>query len=53
MLFDVKSQPFVSATFHHSRRGFVPVANVAVIGQPKMAYRNVKQIRQNKRSQRI
>jgi len=34
----VKNQPFVSATFHYSCRGFAPVANVAAISRPKIAY---------------
>ena len=38
MLFGLKNRPFVSATFHRSRRGFAQEANVAVIGRPKMAY---------------
>ena len=42
MLFGVKIRPFVSATSHRSRRGFEPVANVAAIGRPKMAYRYVE-----------
>ena len=53
MLFDVKIRPFVSATFHRSRCEFAPVANVAAIGRPKMAYRDVEKIHQNKSSQRI
>ena len=40
MLFGVKIRPFVSATSRRSRRGFAPVANVAAIGRPKMAYRD-------------
>jgi len=42
MLFDVKIGPFVSGTSRRSRRGFAPVANVAAIGRPKMAYRDVE-----------
>ena len=42
MVFDLKNRPFVSATFHRSRRTFVPEANVAAIGQPKMAYLDVE-----------
>ena len=42
MLFGVKIRPFVRATSRHSRRGFAPVANVAAIGRPKMAYRDVE-----------
>ena len=38
MLFGMKNRPFVSVTFHRSRRGFAPEANVATIGRPKMAY---------------
>ena len=42
MLFGLKNRPFVSTTFHLSSRGFEPEANVAVIGQPKMAYLDVE-----------
>jgi len=38
----VKIGPFVSGTSRRSRRGFAPVANVAAIGRPKMAYRDVE-----------
>ena len=41
MLFSVKNQLFVFATLHHSPSGFASVANVAAIGQPKMAYPSV------------
>ena len=44
MLFCLKNRPFVSATFHSSRRGFAPEANVAAIGRPKMAYPDVENI---------
>ena len=44
MLFGLKNRPFDSATFHSSRRGFVPEANVAAIGRPKMAYLDVEKI---------
>ena len=44
MLFGLKNQPFVSATFHRSRHGFAPEAIVAAIGRPKMAYLNVDKI---------
>ena len=53
MLFDVKIGPFVSGTSRRSRREFVPAANVAAIGQPKMANHDVEKIRKNKSSQRI
>ena len=42
MLFGLKKRPFVSAKFHRSRRRFVPEANVAAIGRPKMAYLDVE-----------
>ena len=44
MLFGLKNRPFVSATFHSSRRGFAPEANVAAIGRPKMVYPDVENI---------
>ena len=44
MLFGLKNRPFVSATFHSSCLGFAPEANVAAIGQPKMAYPDVEKI---------
>ena len=44
MLFDQKNRPFVSATFHCSRRGFAPEANVAAIGWLKMVYPDVEKI---------
>jgi len=44
MLFGLKNRHFVSATFHSSRRGFAPEANVAAIGRPKMAYADVEKI---------
>ena len=43
-LFGLKNRPFVSATFHSSRRGFAPEANVAAIRRPKMAYPDVEKL---------
>ena len=43
---------FVSATFHRSRRGFAPKANVAAMGRPKMAYLDIEKNRKNNSSQR-
>ena len=42
MLFGVKNQQFVSATFHHSRHGIVLVGNVAAISLPKIVYPDIE-----------
>ena len=42
MLFGLTNLPFVSATYHRSRREFVPEANVTAIGRPKTAYLDVE-----------
>ena len=48
MLFGLKNQPFVSATFHRLHHGFASEANVATIRQPKMAYPDVEKNLKNK-----
>ena len=44
ILSGLKNRPFVSATFHSSRREFAAEPNVAAIGRPKMAYPDVEKL---------
>ena len=53
MLFGVKNQPFVSATFHRSCYGFGREANAAAIGRHKTTYPDVEQNNKTKFSMDI
>ena len=51
MLFGLKNRTFVSATFHRSRRGFAPEANVTRSGGLK--WPTPTDVEKNKGSRRI
>ena len=53
MLFRLKNRPFVSATFHRSRRGFAPEANVEASLKWPTSVLDVETNNKNKSSQRI